>query len=116
MKNTIFDYFAFSDPAGGRQDEPFSTFSDEDRQEQTRNRQKLSYSLRRCLQEDLTPRQREMLRLYIGEQLTKAQIARQLGVGRPAVTRCLNRALAQLERSIRRDMEIGEWELPSIGA
>ena len=50
----------------------------------------------RALREDVTPRQREMLLLYYGEQLNMRQIGTRLGVDKSTVSRTINRALSRL--------------------
>lgn len=50
---------------------------------------------------DLTPRQRQMVRLRYGEKLSVTDIALRLGVNKSTVSRCLRRARQQLYRRLR---------------
>jgi DNA-directed RNA polymerase specialized sigma subunit len=102
MKNTGSEQAVFCDREGSQVTGSYFFSSSEEAEASDRQRQRLTYYVQRCIQEELTPRQREMLRLYIGQQLTKAQIARLLGVERPAVTRCLARAIDRLNHSVRK--------------
>ncbi len=47
---------------------------------------------------DLTPRQRQMVRLRYGEKLSVTDIALRLGVNKSTVSRCLRRARQQCRR------------------
>lgn len=51
--------------------------------------------------EELTPRQRQMLRLQYEEELTVTDIARRLGVNKSSVSRCLHRARHRLYSRLR---------------
>jgi DNA-binding CsgD family transcriptional regulator len=102
MKNTGSEPAVFCDQEGSQVTGSYLFSSPGESETSDRQRQRLTYYVQRCIQEELTPRQREMLRLYIGQQLTKAQIARLLGVERPAVTRCLDRAIERLNHSVRK--------------
>lgn len=51
--------------------------------------------------EELTPRQRQMLRLQYEEELTVTDIARRLGVNKSSVSRCLRRARQGLYSRLR---------------
>gem|GEM_PF-6982040 len=50
---------------------------------------------------ELTPRQREVLALYMGRDMNVTQIAAVLGVNKSTVSRSLHRALRRLERCLR---------------
>ena len=50
---------------------------------------------------ELTPRQRQMVRLRYGEKLSVTDIALRLGVNKSTVSRCLRRARQQLYRRLR---------------
>ncbi len=54
--------------------------------------------LRRALQEELTPRQQECVRLYYFEGMTMQQASRFLGIGTPAVSKHLKKARRRLGR------------------
>lgn len=68
------------------------------------NRQRLSLAkeaLRLGLERELTPRQRACVELYYFRGMTQEQVARRLGVGKPAVCRHLQKARARLGTVIR---------------
>ena len=50
---------------------------------------------------ELTPRQREVLALYMERDMNVTQIAAVLGVNKSTVSRSLHRALRRLERCLR---------------
>ena len=58
-------------------------------------------NLLRALREDVTPRQREMLLLYYGEQLNRRQIGTRLGVDKSTVSRTIKRGERRLQRCLR---------------
>ena len=58
-------------------------------------------NLLRALREDVTPRQREMLLLYYGEQLNMRQIGTRLGVDKSTVSRTIKRGERTLQRCLR---------------
>lgn len=58
-------------------------------------------NLLRALREDVTPRQREMLLLYYGEQLNMRQIGTRLGVDESTVSRTIKRGERRLQRCLR---------------
>ena len=58
-------------------------------------------NLLRALREDVTPRQREMLLLYYGEQLNMRQIGTRLGVDKSTVSRTIKRGEHRLQRCLR---------------
>ncbi len=58
-------------------------------------------NLVRALQEDVTPRQREMLLLYYAQRLNTRQIGEKLGVSRSSVARTIKRGEARLRRCLR---------------
>ena len=70
---------------------------DENRTEHSR----LLQNLTRCLQEDVSPRQRDMLALHYGKGLSQARIADRLGVNRSTVSRTLKRGERRLQRCLR---------------
>ena len=51
--------------------------------------------------EDLTERQKEMVRMHFFEEKTVSDIARELSVNRSTVSRCLSRAEKRLRRTLR---------------
>ena len=50
---------------------------------------------------DLTPRQRQMVRLRYGEKLSVTDIALRLGVNKSTVSRSLSRSMERLYKSLR---------------
>ena len=64
-------------------------------------RERLLRNLRRAREQELTPRQREMLALYYDRGLKMNQIAKRLGVNRSTVSRTINRAKERLYRCLR---------------
>ena len=63
--------------------------------------ERLRRGLRRAREQELTPRQREILGLYYDEGLTMSQIGEQLGLNRSTVCRTIHRARERLYRSLR---------------
>lgn len=63
--------------------------------------QELRRHLLRALEEDVTPRQREMLTLYYVAGLNIPAISRRLGVNKSTVSRTLHRGKARLHRCLR---------------
>ena len=57
--------------------------------------------LRRAREQELTPRQREMVFLYYDRGLKMSQIAQKLGVNRSTVSRTVKRAKQRLYRCLR---------------
>ena len=62
---------------------------------------RLKRNLIRCLQEDVTPKQRRALLLYYGEGLNMREIGERLGVNRSTVSRTIKRGEARLQRCLR---------------
>ena len=63
--------------------------------------ERLQRNLRRAREQELTPRQREILALYYDRGLKMPQIARKLGVNRSTVSRTVKRAKERLYRCLR---------------
>ena len=63
--------------------------------------ERMRRSLRIAREQELTPRQQEVLALYYNEQLTIAEIARRLEVNTSTVCRTLERARKRLRRALR---------------
>lgn len=61
----------------------------------------LRRNLVRAMQEEITPRQRQLLELYYNEKHTMREIAIELGVNKSTVSRTIRRAEARLGRCIR---------------
>ena len=62
---------------------------------------RLRRSLRQAREQELTPRQRQMLTLYYDQGMNIPQIAEELGPNRSTVSRTLQRARARLYRCLR---------------
>lgn len=62
---------------------------------------RLRRNLRQAREQELTPRQRQMLSLYYDQGMTIPQIAGALGVNRSTVSRTLRRARDRLYRCLR---------------
>ena len=60
--------------------------------------ERLRRNLRRAREQELTPRQREVLALYYDRGLKMSQIARKLGINRSTVSRTIGRAKQRLYR------------------
>ena len=61
----------------------------------------LRRSLRQAREQELTPRQRQMLALYYDQGMNIPRIAQELGVNRSTVSRTLRRARDRLYRCLR---------------
>ena len=57
--------------------------------------------IRRVIEAELTPRQRDTLTAYYFRQMTIPQIAREQGVNKSTVSRTLHRAETRLQRCLR---------------
>ncbi len=107
MRSIEFDLGACCDLEGKRQDGNFR-MQDEVQEARLQNRQqKLRRRLNQSLRRDLTPRQRQVMLLYYGDQLTMEEIGHRLGVGRSAVCRCLARARKRLNYALEPYLE--DW-------
>lgn len=62
---------------------------------------RLKRNLRLAREQELTERQREMLRLRYEEEMSVSEIAAVLGVNKSTVSRTLARASQRLERALR---------------
>ena len=72
--------------------------------EQASNRAQLLRTqklLRLAMEEELTDRQKECVRLYFYENFTEEQIGQRLGVGKSTVCRHLQKAKARLYRALK---------------
>lgn len=63
--------------------------------------ERLRRNLRRAREQELTPRQRQVVELYFDRGMTIPQIARHLSVNRSTVSRTLRRAKDRLYRCLR---------------
>ena len=64
-------------------------------------RRRLLRNLPRAVAAELTPRQREMLELYIYHNMSVTDIADALGVNKSTVSRSLRRSFQRLERCLK---------------
>ena len=62
---------------------------------------RLRKNLTMAIQEELTPRQQEILQLHLSEGLSQARIAERLGVDKSTVSRTVARAKRNLARVLR---------------
>ena len=62
---------------------------------------RLKRNLIRCLQEDVTPRQRQMLLMYYAQGLNMREIGTELGVDKSTVSRTIKRGEQRLQRCLR---------------
>ncbi len=62
----------------------------------SRQRERLRRGMLYAMEHLLTPRQQQVVRLYYGEQMPLAEIAKQLGCKPAAVSRCRKRAAKQM--------------------
>ena len=62
---------------------------------------RLRRNLRQAREQELTPRQRQLLELYYDRGKNMAQIARELGVNRSTISRTIRRARERLYRHLR---------------
>ena len=63
--------------------------------------ERLRRNLRRAREQELTPRQKQMLELYFDQGMNMPQIARALDLNRSTVSRTLRRARERLYRCLR---------------
>lgn len=62
---------------------------------------RLRRNLRQAREQELTPRQRQLLELYYDRGKNMAQIARELGLNRSTISRTIRRARERLYRYLR---------------
>ena len=72
----------------------------EDAEDNSCQLHRLRQKLRQAREAELTPRQRQILLMRYEQQLSPAQIARELGVHRSTVSRTLHRAQARLHHCL----------------
>ena len=63
--------------------------------------ERLRRNLRRAREQELTPRQRQMLELHYDQRLSVTEIAKELGLHPSTVSRTLGRARERLRRYLR---------------
>jgi RNA polymerase sigma factor (sigma-70 family) len=74
---------------------------EEHAQDNSEQLERLRRNLRKAREQELTPRQRQLLRLYFDEERTMTQIARELGINRSTVSRTIARAKRRLYHCLR---------------
>ena len=98
MKNTRFDRF------NTRASEWIGDLTVWNRQNAEDNSERLARlrrGLRQAREQELTPRQRQMLELYFDRGMNIPQLAEELGLNRSTVSRTLRRAKERLYRYLR---------------
>jgi len=61
----------------------------------------LIQNLLRCLREDVSPRQRTLMLLYFGKQMSQPEIAASLGINKSTVSRTIKRGEQRLRQCLR---------------
>lgn len=79
----------------------FSTWLRSNAADNEEQQDRLRRNLRLALEQELTPRQKEMVALYFHQRMTIPQIAKELSVNRSTVSRTLRRAKDRLYRCLR---------------
>lgn len=79
----------------------FSTWLREQGGDNSEQLGRLRRNLRRAREQELTPRQQQMLRMYFDDGQSMVEIAEMLGVNRSTVSRTLMRARRRLYRCLR---------------
>ena len=95
MSNTVFDTRA-SEWMGD-----MTVWLRENAEDNSAQLSRLKRNLRRAREQELTPRQRQMLELYFDRGMNMPEIAQALGVNRSTVSRTLRRAKDRLYRCLR---------------
>ena len=67
----------------------------------TRELSRLKRNLIRCLREDVTPKQRQMMLLYYAEGKNMREIGQAMGVDKSSVSRTIKRGERRLQRCLR---------------
>ena len=67
----------------------------------TRELSRLKRNLIRCLREDVTPKQRQMMLLYYAEGKNMREIGQAMGVDKSTVSRTIKRGERRLQRCLR---------------
>ena len=98
MRHTVSDGSGRYDPLDIASLQLWQQGQQEDNRQQIR---RLLVNLPLAVEEELTPRQREILGLYYDEGLTMSQIGERLGLNRSTVCRTIHRARERLYRSLR---------------
>lgn len=98
MKNTRFDRF---DTRASEWIGDLTAWNRQNAEDNSEQLARLRRGLRQAREQELTPRQRQMLELYFDRGMNIPQIAEKLGVNRSTVSRTLRRAKARLYRYLR---------------
>ena len=98
MKNTRFDRF---DTRASEWIGDLTVWNRQNAEDNSERLARLRRGLRQAREQELTPRQRQMLELYFDQGMTIPQIAEELGLNRSTVSRTLRRAKDRLYRCLR---------------
>ena len=98
MKSTRFDRF---DTRASEWIGDLTVWNRQNAEDNSERLDRLRRGLRQAREQELTPRQRQMLELYFDRGMNMPQIAEELGVNRSTVSRTLRRARDRLYRCLR---------------
>ena len=98
MKNTRFDRF---DTRASEWIGDLTVWNRQNAEDNSERLDRLRRGLRQAREQELTPRQRQMLELYFDRGMNIPQIAEELGLNRSTVSRTLRRAKNRLYRCLR---------------
>ena len=98
MKNTRFDSF---DTRASEWIGDLTVWNRQNAEDNSERLDRLRRGLRQAREQELTPRQRQMLELYFDRGMNIPQIAEELGLNRSTVSRTLRRAKDRLYRCLR---------------
>ena len=98
MKSTRFDRF---DTRASEWIGDLTVWNRQNAEDNSERLARLRRGLRQAREQELTPRQRQMLELYFDRGMTIPQIAEELGLNRSTVSRTLRRAKNRLYRCLR---------------
>lgn len=98
MKNTRFDRF---DTRASEWIGDLTVWNRQNAEDNSERLARLRRGLRQAREQELTPRQRQMLELYFDQGMTIPRIAEELGLNRSTVSRTLRRAKNRLYRYLR---------------
>ena len=98
MKSTRFERF---DTRASEWIGDLTVWNRQNAEDNSERLDRLRRGLRQAREQELTPRQRQMLELYFDRGMTIPQIAEELGLNRSTVSRTLRRAKDRLYRCLR---------------